>query len=776
MDTKQLLEQIDKLSEINAVKNNYECKKDLDAVRHRVANNTFRIAVAGEFSSGKSTFINALIGEDLLTHAVNETTAAITRVCNVEKNDARLGTCEITYHDGKKITIANMAELYGYTTVQSAKNVADTISNVSVYVHFSDVTYPIEIVDTPGLNGIADKHREITIEEIKRAHACIYLLPVKGVTHSDADFIQILQRYQSKFIFVQNFIDQLNLSEGETAESKIEADKNLINEIFGDNGISIDYEICGISALKRLCAKDATIKRLYRDDLNELTSEDRQRLDAESLFCNFEKLLAKLTADERYKEIIIDSAIQALNALIDRTLPVIVKKQEINAELRKQDDMTKRIEKSRQLISRIESGKEDHRRKLKNFIISRDKENRDGLKEYAGSRLRDIYQTICEEIDERIRDYEALEEFEWVEKKTMPEFYGKRTESLLNSEVIPDLDERIEDNLSHLYDEALERVSGYTINFSGPIEAIDFKIEGRQESFRMNDGDFRIRIKQYQSERKRKENESRGIEAKIKNQEQKLNETSVGLKIAKQEKQRDIQEIDREIKALGKKPEVKQTTITKSKRVKRGGFLGGIADFFDDGKMVYYDEVAIDDSAQREWIRMYDRYMRKRQQDMERHEQKISKLRSEQSSLEGSIKRNETRYSQIQGDIRHLEERIKRETEIYETFLKQHKREFCESQKSKLKNLLQSQLFDRGNKKCTLERLIYHIDHMSDRYMERICKNVDRYYVNSVEKQMESLRELIGENTQKLEEQYNVNARDIDALNTIRNLLKENKR
>ena len=44
-----------------------------------------RIAVVGEFSSGKSTFINALIGKDILNHATKETTAVITRLINVKK-------------------------------------------------------------------------------------------------------------------------------------------------------------------------------------------------------------------------------------------------------------------------------------------------------------------------------------------------------------------------------------------------------------------------------------------------------------------------------------------------------------------------------------------------------------------------------------------------------------------------------------------------------------------------------------------------------------------
>ena len=45
--------------------------------RERLEDNEFRISVVGEFSSGKSTFINAILGQDVLQHATTETTASI---------------------------------------------------------------------------------------------------------------------------------------------------------------------------------------------------------------------------------------------------------------------------------------------------------------------------------------------------------------------------------------------------------------------------------------------------------------------------------------------------------------------------------------------------------------------------------------------------------------------------------------------------------------------------------------------------------------------------
>ena len=90
--------------------------------------------------------------------------------------------------------------------------------------------YDLVIVDTPGLNGLADKHRELTIEEIKRAHACIYLFPKRGIAHTDIDFIKYISTYQNTFIFIYNFIDELNISEGENPDDKIASIKENVNK------------------------------------------------------------------------------------------------------------------------------------------------------------------------------------------------------------------------------------------------------------------------------------------------------------------------------------------------------------------------------------------------------------------------------------------------------------------------------------------------------------------------------------------------------------------
>lgn len=66
----------------------------------------FTIAVAGKMSSGKSTFINSLIGENLLPTGHFQTTSGITWIVSSDKR-----YMEVTYADGKKrLFMQNLAE------------------------------------------------------------------------------------------------------------------------------------------------------------------------------------------------------------------------------------------------------------------------------------------------------------------------------------------------------------------------------------------------------------------------------------------------------------------------------------------------------------------------------------------------------------------------------------------------------------------------------------------------------------------------------------------
>lgn len=295
------LKEIARLKDLKQV---YDFENTYHFFADRIGDEEFRIAVVGEFSSGKSTFINALLGKDVLQHATTETTAVLTRIVNVAADSELCNTGIVKLRDGSNIKLDDIKALKQYTTTASdSYDVATEIESVEIYLPFIESKHKIVIVDTPGLNGVADGHREQTIEMIQRAHACIYLIQRRGLAESDIEFLNYLKSKQSNFIFIQNFIDEIHELEGESVEVKLNEQKSILQKLVFNDEFSYSYQICGISALKALVAVDKTITRLYADSSQDITDEQRSEIRKESRFDEFLSLLQAVFEDDNVDQI-----------------------------------------------------------------------------------------------------------------------------------------------------------------------------------------------------------------------------------------------------------------------------------------------------------------------------------------------------------------------------------------------------------------------------------------------------------------------------------------
>lgn len=284
-------------------------------------NNEFKITIVGEFSSGKSTFLNAIIGKDILPHGVKETTAAVTYIHNVPQNDRRLNKAVIHFREEtmKDITLdvgENRNALVDYVTTSVKKyHVVQDIVSVDIYVHFADIEDPIVLIDTPGMNGVAEGHKDITLHEIRHSHASICLFHLRGMGKSDLEFIKELMKYQETFFFVLNAIDDIKANE-ETYEGRMQAFVNDIVSYVYDGKKKPEY-VFGVSALKALGARDHSITRVYDTDQTDLRESDRVRLLEESKMPVLENALFKYLRnsdkDKEFYKTICQRLLQTIN-------------------------------------------------------------------------------------------------------------------------------------------------------------------------------------------------------------------------------------------------------------------------------------------------------------------------------------------------------------------------------------------------------------------------------------------------------------------------------
>lgn len=338
---------------------------DFKKIIERIKDDSFRLAIVGEFSSGKSTFLNALIGKDILKHGAQETTATVTEIYNDHLCDKE-SSMDVYFSNGTVKKNVPLDEIEAVTaTASDSYLVANEIERVVIKSRVLDTGAKVCFVDTPGLNGIADNHREKTIEQIKNAHACIYLMQVRGLGQSDIEFLKYICKYQHNIIFVQNFIDELKKLEGETPEQKIEEQTKIIEEKIVPFCDNFKYKIVGASSRKALISRAKEYKE-YNGEI--LTEELREIIYDESRFEAVINLIDELMVDNEKEKIKIRDAIMVAINLLEQLRQVTFFESE--KEKKEWETTTEGINKKNyeKLIEILKENKELYLQKLKNYI------------------------------------------------------------------------------------------------------------------------------------------------------------------------------------------------------------------------------------------------------------------------------------------------------------------------------------------------------------------------------------------------------------------------
>lgn len=173
----------------------------------KLSNNSFSIAVVGEFKRGKSTFINGLLGVDILPADILPTTATINRVTYDLTAKAK-----IIFRDGREEFIA-LEQLKDYVT-----NLTVESSQQALAIKEAVVYYPVpfcrdnnlEIIDTPGLEDSNDL-TEITCSVLPQIDAAIFVMMAQSpLSATELNFLTetLLTQDLGKVMFVITGIDR----------------------------------------------------------------------------------------------------------------------------------------------------------------------------------------------------------------------------------------------------------------------------------------------------------------------------------------------------------------------------------------------------------------------------------------------------------------------------------------------------------------------------------------------------------------------------------------
>lgn len=271
----------------------------LEELIENLKNGVFSIVVVGQFSSGKSTFLNALMGEKILPSFTTETTATINFLRSINESPTKKPLIEICMNNGEKIQESNVCleNIEKYVSTKG-KDVAHTIDYVNLYVDSPYLANGVTLVDSPGLNGILEGHTEITERQIDSSHASIFMFNARQPgSKSDFEILNRLKQRCNSIIIVLNCIDAIKKVEGETVESVIETLKDNYHKFFPNDALPEIFPIAAYPALVSRNSKPMDYNgRYYQEDEKVELLKD-SRIEA------FEsRLMRYLTLGEKTKQ------------------------------------------------------------------------------------------------------------------------------------------------------------------------------------------------------------------------------------------------------------------------------------------------------------------------------------------------------------------------------------------------------------------------------------------------------------------------------------------
>lgn len=258
----------------------------------------FEVVVVGEFSSGKSTFLNALMREKYLPSYTKETTATINYLRNSSESDFP-GVAY--FYDGHTENLPSL----DYDVVAqyvSTKNkdikVEENIKHLDLFLDSPFLENKVTLIDSPGLNGMKQGLGDITDAQIRKSHAVIFMFSAEqSGKRSEFEYLKKIKDQVDTVFLVLNKIDCIKESEHETVEEKIQDLIDSYKAVFPED-TSLP-EIVPVAAYPALVAR-SKLNLDYPQNHFDVTEEEKIKLEEKSLMSAFEdKLLHFLTNSEK---------------------------------------------------------------------------------------------------------------------------------------------------------------------------------------------------------------------------------------------------------------------------------------------------------------------------------------------------------------------------------------------------------------------------------------------------------------------------------------------
>jgi len=264
-----------------------------------------RIAFAGRFSAGKTTLVNAILGERVLPEGMAETTAIPTRVRYGDALRLFLKSGGSEYYE------ASEAEQHEFMSL-SASNLNSEL--LKRYVQQQDeavlehpnVLTDVEVIDLPGVSSSYQNIEERALMSILFANGIVWVANAKqgGLTRVDIEYLKKEVPAKTPKLIALSHLDLLPPSQRTSVLSSAERDSRNLSNVVGVIGISKGDSIIKFNRWHKflsLSNKNNRLKSLVKDVVDKL--EELQPWLKEETEKQLQKLLSNAElSEERFSE------------------------------------------------------------------------------------------------------------------------------------------------------------------------------------------------------------------------------------------------------------------------------------------------------------------------------------------------------------------------------------------------------------------------------------------------------------------------------------------
>ncbi len=185
---------------------------NLQRLIDKLRTNRFNLVVMGAFKRGKSTLINALLGEAVLPTAIVPLTSVVTILGYGDQL-----SIQVHFQNGETREISK-EELVTYITEKGNPQNRKGVREVEIAYPSDYLKDGVRIIDTPGVGSVYTHNTDVAYNYLPQVDAAIFVVTVDPpLSHSEQEFLQDIREYVHKVFFVLNKIDYVEEAEQKEA-------------------------------------------------------------------------------------------------------------------------------------------------------------------------------------------------------------------------------------------------------------------------------------------------------------------------------------------------------------------------------------------------------------------------------------------------------------------------------------------------------------------------------------------------------------------------------